>query len=232
MSLPVFFFISLVNETPFIYRLPADWLHSPLRDLKRWNDKEFLTFFSLSLSFPFSPSATSCRYSTAWHIASFHAWQKSVQEANHYYCQIGTAVYSSIMQSSVILSLTITCFTLAPSLTLIYSGTLSAAPGEKNIQSASVVPNCPFFFPPPDIVFFFLVLCLRSHKLHSSSAPLCVLSHKFLTYGHNLTRSGRPGPVLTCAEVPFGSEGNSLVSLYQPYSPGLCCTRLWRNTHK
>lgn len=155
MSLPVFFFISLVNETPFIYRLPADWLHSPLRDLKRWNDKEFLTFFSLSLSFPFSPSATSCRYSTAWHIASFHAWQKSVQEANHYYCQIGTAVYSSIMQSSVILSLTITCFTLAPSLTLIYSSTLSAAPGEKNIQSASVVPNCPFFPTPWYRIFLF-----------------------------------------------------------------------------
>lgn len=136
------------------------------------------------------------------------------------------------MQSSVILSLTITCFTLAPSLTLIYSSTLSAAPGEKNIQSASVVPNCPFFFFFSQYRIFLLVLCLRSHKLHSSSAPLCVLSHKFLPYGHNLIRSSRLGPVLTCAEMPFGSEGNSLVSLYQPYSPGLCCTRLLRNTHK
>lgn len=136
------------------------------------------------------------------------------------------------MQSSVILSLTITCFTLAPSLTLIYSSTLSAAPGEKKHPVSICCAKLSFFFPPTDIVFFFLVLCLRSHKLHSSSAPLCVLSHKFLPYGHDLTRSGRPGPVLTCAETPFGSEGNSLVSLYQPYSPGLCCTRLWRNTHK
>lgn len=108
---------------------------------------------------------------------------------------------------------------------------LSGTGGKKHPVSICCA-KLSFFFPPPDIVFFFLVLCLRSHKLHSSSAPLCVLSHKFLTYGHNLTRSGRPGPVLTCAEVPFGSEGNSLVSLYQPYSPGLCCTRLWRNTHK
>lgn len=85
----------------------------------------------------------SCRYSTIWHIASFHAWQKSVQEAYHYYCQIGTAVYSSIIQSSLMLSATITCFILALFLTLIYSTAFSAAEGQKiNIQSASVVPNC------------------------------------------------------------------------------------------
>lgn len=54
-----------------------------------------------NLFFFFSSSATSCTYSKVWHIAPFHAWQKSVQEANHCYCQTGTAVYSSIMQSSL-----------------------------------------------------------------------------------------------------------------------------------
>lgn len=125
-----------------------------------------------------SPFFVFRRYSAIWHIASFHAWQKSVQEAYHSYCQIGTAVYSTIMQPSFILSLTITCFTLALSLTLIYSTTLSAAEGtkKKNLQSASVVPNCPL----PILYFCF---SLRSHKLHSFSAPVypsCVLPHTFL----------------------------------------------------
>lgn len=103
---------------------------------QKWKKSGF--FFCFFVCF----SITSCGWSTVWHIASFHAWQKSVQEAYHYYCQIGTAVYSSIMQSSLILSLTITCFTLALRLTLIYSTTLAAAERKRKKEKYPVSICC------------------------------------------------------------------------------------------
>lgn len=158
MSLPYF---HLTWEWDSLHPLTASW------------EIIFLVTFSpLALSLSLS-HATSCSYSTVWHIASFHTWQKSVQEAYHYYCQIGTAVYSSIMQSSLILSLTITCFTLALSLTLIYSNTLSAAEGKKTPSQHLLCQTvlCQY-------CIFVLVLYLRSHKLHrlfcTGSFPVCV----------------------------------------------------------
>lgn len=172
-------------------------------------------------------TTTSCRYSTVWHIASFHAWQKSVQEAYHYYCQIGTAVYSSIIQSSLMLSATITCFILALFLTLIYSTALPAAEGQKiNIQSASVVPNC--LWPAQ----FSFNLCAYGHtKLGLlSTSFLCILSHAFLSLlSFPLLDLLLFWPILKNA---IWQRGNCLVSLYQLYSPGLCCTHLLWNTHK
>lgn len=44
---------------------------------------------------------TSSRQSKVWHMVPFHAWQESVREAHHCYCQIGPAVYSSITPSSL-----------------------------------------------------------------------------------------------------------------------------------
>lgn len=178
----------------------------------------------------FLSSAKSCRYSTVWHIASCHAWQKSVQEAYHYYCEIGTAVYSSIMQSSLILSLTITCFTLARSLTLIYSSTLSAAQGEKTSSQHLLCQTvlCQY-------CIFVLVLYLRSHKLHSFSLlvlPPCVLSHKFLflrLQSHGLVDLLLFWPIQTCH---LAEREQPCILISTVYSPVLCCTHLLWNTHK
>lgn len=102
-----------------------------------------------------------------------HARQQSVQEAYSYYCQIGTAVYSWIMPPSLILSLTITCFTLALALTLIYSNTAAAAEAKKkNIHSACVEPNCPL-----PILYFCLSPFSRSLKLHSALLQVLLFVH-------------------------------------------------------
>lgn len=125
--------------------------------------------------FSFSRVRHVLRSSTVWHTASFHAWQKSVQEAYHYYCQIGTAVYSSIMQSSLILSLTVTCFTLAPSLTLIYSSTLSAAWEEKTSSQHLLLPNRPV--PISYFSFSFVLKISQTSQLFCASfTSLCTFS--------------------------------------------------------
>lgn len=44
---------------------------------------------------------TSGRQSKVWHMVPFHAWQESIREAHHCYCQIWPGVYSSITPSSL-----------------------------------------------------------------------------------------------------------------------------------
>lgn len=81
------------NSLGIRWPLLPDWWPSPLGDLNLWNDKE---------SPPALPSCTtSSRQSKVWHMVPFHAWQESVREAHHCYCQIGPAVYSSITPSSL-----------------------------------------------------------------------------------------------------------------------------------
>lgn len=82
----------IFNSLDMCWPLLPDWWPSLLGDLHLWNDKEW---------HPAPCCITPHRRSQVWHMVPFHAWQESVREAHHCYCQIGPAVYSSITPSSL-----------------------------------------------------------------------------------------------------------------------------------
>ena len=126
------------------------------------------------------------------------------------------------MQSSLILSLTITCFTLAPRLTLIYSTTFSAEGQKIKIQSASVVPDC--LLP---ILYFCFSYVPHDHTKFSSFLLYKYLNIHFFLLNSSSYSFTRLAPVWIQPDLPFCWEGTALYPYINHTAPAfavpICC---------